>query len=123
MLNKEQLQRKIVQMNEFLQKTQANDEPATMLNRLELLEILMSKSGEYLADAKYYQDEIINGAVVDSLKKSLEEKLSATTINLFVKTSAKEWNHIVNSLERINACATHQHGGLRTRISFVKATF
>lgn len=123
MLSKEQLQKKVIQMNDFLQQKNGNDEPASMMERMELLEILISQSGEYLADAKYYQDEIINGAVIDSLKKSLEEKLSATTINLFVKTSAKEWNHIVNSLERINASATHQHGGLRTRISFLKATF
>lgn len=120
MLNKEQLQKKICDMNEFLQKKNGNDEPASMLERMELLEILISQSGEYLADARYYQEEIINGSVVDALKKSLEEKLSASTINLFVKTSAKQWNHIVNSLERINNSASKQHAGLITRVSFAK---
>lgn len=122
MLNKEQLQKKIADFNSFLQK-KANDEPSQMMDRMELLEILIAQSGEYLSDAKYYQDEIINGAVMDAMKKGLEERLSATTINLFVKSSAKEWNHIVNSLDRINAAATHQHGGMRTRISFLKTTF
>lgn len=121
MLNKEQLQQKVVDMNNFLQKEQCNDEPASMLNRLELLDILISKSGECLADAKYFQDEIINGAVIDALKKSLEERLSASTINLYVKTCAKDFNHLVNSLERINSSSTHQHGALRTRISFLKS--
>lgn len=123
MLNKQQLQNKVKDMNTFLQKKNGSDEPSSMLERLEHLEILIAQSGEYLADAKYYQDEIINGEVMDSLKKSLQDKLSASTINLYVKSAAKEWNHIVNSFERINAAASHQHGGLRTRISFLKATF
>ena len=122
MLNKDELRKKATDMNAFLQSEYQN-EPATLLRRMELLEILISQSGEYLADAKYYQDEIVNGAVMDALKRSLEERLSATTINLYVKTAAKEYNFLVNSLERINASATHQHGGLRTRISFIKATF
>ncbi len=122
MLSKDELKKKATDMNAFLQSEYQN-EPATLLRRMELLEILISQSGEYLADAKYYQDEIVNGAVVDALKKSLEERLSATTINLYVKTAAKEYNHLVNQLDRINAAATHQHGGLRTRISFIKATF
>jgi hypothetical protein len=122
MLNKEELKTKIAKFNAFLQKGVA-DEPNLLTERLNLMDMLIAESGQYLADAKYYQDEVINGAVMDAMKKQLEEKLSATTINLFVKSSAKDWNHIVNSLERINASATHQHGSIRTRISFIKTTF
>jgi hypothetical protein len=122
MLNKEQLQKKATDMNAFLQ-SEYDNEPAVLLKRMEQMEILISQSGEYLSQAKYYQDEIVNGAVMDSLKRSLEDRLSATTINLYVKTAAKEYNYIVNQLDRINAAATHQHGGLRTRISFIKSTF
>ena len=121
MLNKEQLRDKVTKFNEFLQKTQCNDEASSMLERLEHLDILISQSGQYLADAKYFQDEIINGEVIDALKKSLEERLSATTINLYVKTCAKDINFLVNSLDRINRSATHQQAALITRISFVKS--
>ena len=121
MLSKEELKQKVTKFNNFLQKVQCNDEPAAMLERLEHLDILISKSGECLADAKYFQDEIINGVVIDALKKSLEERLSATTINLYVKSCAKDINFLVNSLDRINRSATHQQASLITRISFVKS--
>lgn len=121
MLSKEELKEKAEKFNAFLQKVQCNDEPAAMMGRLEHLDILISKSGECLADAKYFQDEMINGVVIDSLKKSLEKSLSATTINLYVKSCAKDINFLVNSLDRINRAAVHQQAALITRISFVKS--
>ena len=122
MLNKDQLTEKITKFNAFLQM-ECKNEPADLLDRMNKMEILISQSGEYLADAKFMQDEMVNGAIIDALKKALEEKLSASTINLYVKTAAKENNYLVNQLERINKTATHQHEGLRTRISFIKSTY
>jgi hypothetical protein len=39
---------------------------------------------------------------------------------MFIKASAKDWNYLVISFDRINAAAVHQHDGLRTRISYIK---
>jgi hypothetical protein len=39
---------------------------------------------------------------------------------MFIKASAKDWNYLVTSFDRINAAAVHQHDGLRTRISYIK---
>jgi hypothetical protein len=90
---------------------------------MELLAILVAQSGQCLAEAKYHQDQVINGEIGQAIDRMYTDKLSATTINQFVKTSAKEYNYLVNWLDRINATATHQLDALRTIISYRKTEF
>lgn len=115
-MNKEQLQEKVKDMNAYLQ-TRSSDEPAAMLEKMELLEIMIAQAGEYLALSKSYQDEIIQQTI---LEHDVNDDLSASTLNMFIKASAKDWNYLVTSFDRINAAAVHQHDGLRTRISYIK---
>ena len=118
-MTKEELQKKVEDMNKFLQE-RSNDEPATMLDRMQILEVMMSQAGEYFAECKRNQEIVINEAISNAMELQLEETLSASTINLFVKTASSDWGFLVNSFERINSAAVHQHDGLRTRISYVK---
>lgn len=118
----EQLTAKAEKMQTFLE-VEPSDDINELLKRVDLLGVLISQSGKMLADAKYYKDTIVNDAIMESLKKAYEEKLSASTINKFVETAAKEQAYLVNWIDRINSTATHQLDGIRTVISYRKAEF
>ena len=120
MYSREELEETAKKMQSFLE-LKVGSEPNDLIERAELLGTLIAKSGQCLADAKYHQDAVINGAILEALQKAYEERLSATTINLFVKTAAKELNYLVNLFDRLNSTATHQLDSTRTIISYRKS--
>lgn len=122
MLSKEELKTKADKMNAFLQ-LEVGSEPQDIIVRLEKLSILISQSGECLADAKYIQDTVIHSAIMDTVKQGYIDKLSITTINKLVNSLAKEENYLVNVFDRINSAATHQLDGLRSILSYRKTEF
>lgn len=97
-----------------------SDEPAELLERMANLEIIIARAGLCLAQAKKLQDEFISTAIINALDQQIEQKLSPSTINVYIKSIAKEYNYLVNSFDRINSTAIHQHDGLRTRLSYFK---
>lgn len=120
MLDKETLLLKAEKFQKYLEEkpgTEADD----LIERASLLSILIAQSGQCLADAKYIQDEIVNGAIMEAIQNFYSEKLSPSTVNKFVTTAAKEANYLVNWLDRINATATHQLEGIRSMLSYRKA--
>lgn len=121
-MTNEELKTKAQRFQSFLE-TRHGQEPEQLLERMELLAILVAQSGQCLAEAKLHQDQVINGAIGEAIDRALTDKLSASTINQYVKSAAKEYNYMVNWLDRINATATHQLDALRTIISYRKAEF
>ena len=121
-LTPDELKVKAAKFQSFLE-TRHGQEPEQLLERVELLAILVAQSGQCLADAKYHQDCVINGEIGQAIDRYLTDKLSASTINQYVKTAAKDYNYLVNWLDRINATATHQLDALRTIISYRKTEF
>ena len=119
-MTQDELRAKAERMQAYLEQKPGN-EPSDLIARAENLAVLMAQSGQCLADAKYVQDQVINGTILESLQKAYEERLSPSTINLFVKTAAKEWNYLANWFDRINASATHQLDGIRSILSYRKA--
>lgn len=120
MMNKDELLLKSEKFQKYLEE-KPGTEPNDLIERASLLSILIAQSGQCLADAKYIQDDIVNGAIMEAIQKFYSEKLSPSTVNKFVTTAAKESNYLVNWLDRINATATHQLDSIRTLISYRKA--
>lgn len=115
----EQLKEKAEKMQMFLER-ELPDEPNELIDVLKNVGILIAQSGRMLADAKYFKDTIVNGAIMESLKKSYEERLSASVINKYVETAARDQAFLVNWIDRLNSCASHQKDSLRTIISYRK---
>lgn len=111
---------KAQKMQDYLEK-RIDEDPAILMDRIGFLTVMIAQTSKMLADAKYYQDTLINGAIMDSLKKAYEEKLSPSTINKFVTTAAKEQNYLVNWIDRLNSAAVHQLDGIRSIVSYKKA--
>ncbi len=118
----DELKAKAQRFQSFIE-TRHGQEPEQLLERMELLAILVAQSGQCLAEAKYHQDQVINGVIGESIDRAFSDKLSASTINQYVKSAAKDYNYLVNWLDRINATATHQLDALRTIISYRKTEF
>lgn len=122
MLSKEELKTKAEKMNAFLQ-LEVGSEPNDIIDRIEKLSILLSQSGEYLAQAKYLQDTITSSEIMKIIKEGYVEKSSITTVNKLINSLAKEENFLVNSFDRINSAAGKQSMGLVTVLSYRKAEF
>lgn len=120
MYSAQDLKVKAQRMQDYLEKKMEED-PYKLIERMGNLTVMVAQTCSMLADAKYYQDTLINGAIMDSLKKAYEEKLSPSTINKFVTTAAKEQNYLVNWIDRLNSAAVHQLDGIRSIVSYKKA--
>jgi hypothetical protein len=118
--SKEELLKTAEKMQAYLE-TEVGPDPQHLIDRAELLTILIAKSGQCLAEAKYIQDQIINAGLLQAIGEGLETKLSPSLINKFVSTNAKDVNLLVNWFDRINSAATHQLDSIRTIISYKKA--
>lgn len=114
------LETSLSKMQAFLE-TPAGHEPQELIDRIEYLNILVAKSGQLLAKAKFIQDDIVNTGLMQAMEQELDKKLSPSLVNKFVNSSAKNINYLVNWADRINAAATHQLDGIRTIISYKKA--
>lgn len=122
MRNKEQLTEKAEKFHSFLQ-AKYSKEPHDIIERIELLGILISESGECLAEAKYMRDKLINGEIMNALKNGYTNQLTPSALNKFISSLAYDENLLVNMLDRINAAATHQMEGLRSILSYRKTEF
>jgi hypothetical protein len=120
MTSVEELKSKAERMLKYLELA-AGTESVEIMERLNNLNIMVAQSGRCLADAKYYQDQVVNGAIHEAISKAYEERLSPSTINKFVTTAAKEYNYLVNLFDRINATAVHQIDSLRSILSYKKS--
>ena len=118
--SKEELNKLAEKMQAYLE-TDLGPNPEHLIDRAELLTILIAKSGQALAEAKFIQDMIINEGLLSAIGQGLETKLSPSLVNKFVSSNAKDVNFLVNWLDRINSAATHQLDGIRTIISYKKA--
>lgn len=119
-MNKDEILASAKKMQQYLEE-KPGSEPNELIERAENLTVLIAKSGKLMADAKHLQESVINGAILDSLQKAYEERLSPSTINLFVKTAARDFNYVVNFLDRINATATHSLEAVRSILSYRKS--
>lgn len=116
----EQLRDKASLMSNYLELKAGND-PEKIIERLELLSIMLIQSGECLADAKYHQDQVIHSTITKALTEAYQDRLSATLIKDFVRATAKDYNYLVTIFDRINSACVHQIDSLRSVLSYIKA--
>ena len=108
---------KITGFNKYLEvKCPQQDED--LIERLENLQVLLAQSGKYLADAKLLRDEQVQQAIKGVVSDPDMVGLSNTLMNEYVKSSAKDLNYLVNSLDRINSAAVHQMECVRSILAY-----
>ena len=90
-----------------------------LIERLNNLTILMTRSGQYLTECQYKIDEVVD--IECKVNLELLDKYSASTFNMMIKAKAKDWNRLKTGFERCNSASVHQIDAIRTLISFEKA--
>jgi len=116
----EDLKIKADNMQSFLEQ-KPSDQEEGIIDRLELLQILMAQSGDCLANAKYLLDMRKNDSITQSLKEALAGDWSTTIIHKKIDALCREENFLVNRFDRINSSAVHQIDALRSILSYRKA--
>jgi hypothetical protein len=96
------------------------DKEELVIERLMHLGRMLSESGEYKAVAQYKVDSVIHGEIGRAIAGIATEKISASTLNAYIKAAAKDWNYFVNAFDRINSAAGKQIMALQTVISYEK---
>lgn len=105
----------------FLEADYSADIPNHVQMRFDSLAVYMARSGKLKADAEYYYNSLVESAIMDALKRGYEDKLSASTINKFVEAAARNYKLLLTWADRVNRSCTHQHEGLRTVMSNLRA--
>ena len=90
-----------------------------LIERLNNLTILMTRSGQYLTECQYKIDEVVD--IECKVNLELLDKYSASTFNMMIKAKAKDWNRLKTGFERCNSASVHQIDAIRTLISYEKA--
>jgi hypothetical protein len=121
----EELTKKAENMLDFLQKPLPKPDMENyhdlLIKRLDTLSIAMTQSGEYKTASEYKIECVIDGEIGDKISEIMEGKFTASTINMWIKTKAREWNRLKNSFDRINASSVHQIDAIRSILSWEKA--
>lgn len=114
----EQLQTRYQNMTKFLEQP-LNKEYDALITRMEHLGILLARAGEYMTEAAYRIDEVVD--IECQVNIELLDKYSASTFNMMIKAKAKDWNKMKLGFERCCSSAVHQIDAIRTILSFEKA--
>jgi hypothetical protein len=114
----EQLQTRYENMTKFLEQP-LNKEYDALITRMEHLGILLARAGEYMTEAAYRIDEVVD--IECKVNLELLDKYSASTFNMMIKAKAKDWNKMKLGFERCCSASVHQIDAIRTILSFEKA--
>jgi hypothetical protein len=121
----EELTDKAERMIDFLQKPlPKNDSPDyhdTLIKRLDTLNIAMTQSGEYRTAAEYKIDCVIDLEIGEKIAEIMDGKLATSTVNMWIKSKAREWTRLKNAFDRINSASVHQIDAIRSILSWEKA--
>ena len=112
------LQEEAKQISDYLQITCQNN-PQEIQQRIADTMVYVARTGEMLATAKQMlrrrKSEEIQNTIIAIAK---ENCLSAKVQNALIDSIAEEEAFLVDTLDRLNAAATHQLDALRTLLSY-----
>ena len=96
------------QIQEFLEITMS-DNPQKVIERGNVLQVYMARTGKLLADAKYILNDQKRHETMDIIRDFIiDQKLSAKVQNALIDGLCKEEQYLVDWIDRLNAACTHQ---------------
>lgn len=99
----------------------SSDDMNEVVERGNNLAVYISRTGKMLADAKWHKDQKLKSSVFQILRDTAKlAGLSVTTINKLIEANCETENYIVNWIDRLNRCATHDLDWCRTLVSKAK---
>jgi hypothetical protein len=117
----ENIHKELEEMQMFLEASYAADLPEQVQKRFDSLGIYMARSGKIKADAEWHYNSLVESSIMSALKNAYETKLSASTINKFVESAARDSKFLLTWADRVNRTCTHMHEGLRSVMSTLRS--
>ena len=111
----EMIQDNLIDIQSVIEAEYNADNIDAVILRATKLEGYMALSGKLLADAKWHYSNTFQSGFMEALKTT--SKYSASTINLYLKALCKDYQYLVDWIDRINATCTHQIDLIRSLIS------
>lgn len=68
----------------------------------------MTTTGQYLADAKYHVENLLNSEFMAIVKESMSANLQTSTINKRLEVATKDFNYLVTFCDRMNRATVHE---------------
>jgi hypothetical protein len=116
----EEIEKEIKEIRDYLEITCSNN-PEEIKERLSCMMVYVTRTGEMLADAKKLLRRRKSATIQDTIMAVAKQNcLSASLQNAWLDSLVEEEAHLVDTLERLNASATHQMDALRTLLSYEK---
>lgn len=116
----EEMEATAQRMQDFLELKIDTNVEEKVIERMELLQVLIAKSGNYLADAVFLQDNAKTDAINRVISDVEFVGSSTSTMNKYIDSAGKDYNRLVKWFDRINSAAGKQHQGLITILSYRK---
>lgn len=108
-------------MQSFLEAEYSADNSAAVTDRFNDLAIYMARSGKLKADAEYHYNALVESSLMAALRKAHEGNMSTSTLNKYVEALARDSKFLLTWADRVNRSCTHQHEGMRSIISSLRA--
>ena len=108
-------------MQAFLEAQYSSDIPAAVMDRFNDLAIYMARSGKLKADAEWHYNSLVESSLMAALKRAHQQTMSPSTLNKYIESLARDAKYLVTWADRVNRSCTHQHDGLRSVISSLRA--
>lgn len=115
------IHKELEEIQAFLEADYSADVPEQVQSRFDSLAAYMARSGKIKADAEWHYNSLVESSIMESLKRGYEEKLSASTINKFVESAARNYKFLFTWADRVNRSCTHQHEGMRSVMSTLRS--
>lgn len=107
-MNADKLRKEAQEIQDFLEVTMSDD-PQEVIERGNDLQVYMARTGKMLADAKYMLNKQKHQDTMNIVREFIiDQKLSAKVQNAMIDGICKEWQYLVDWIERLNAACTHQ---------------
>lgn len=114
-----EIQDKIVAFNAFLETRMPEQEEA-IIQRMDHLQVLLAQSGNLLSHAKSLQEAENIQATKAVLCDPELAGMGLSILKDYIKSRLKDYNYLVNQLDRINSTAGKQLMALQTILSYRK---
>ena len=111
------LNKNVNEIQTFLEAEFNADVPAACVERAQSLAGYMALTGKMLADARYHYNTLLNSSIIGALKIESADRMSASTLNSYIKSLCKDYQYLVDRIDRLNATCVHDIDLLRTLIS------
>jgi hypothetical protein len=117
----ELIHKELEEIQAFLEAQYAADLQDEVQKRFDSLGAYMARSGKLKADAEWHYNSLVESSIMAALKKGYEERLSASTVNKFVESAARNYKFLVTWSDRVNRSATHQLECMRSVMSTLRS--